>query len=169
MLNIVKTSLILLLTFLVPLLFTDLSKAGEKDQKDEDNKVLGVDFGNNNKSGNKGNDNPGGKDDNKSGNKGNDNPGGKDDNKSGNKGNDNPGGKDDNKSEKMTMTAAIIRAVAAVKMTMTPDHCPAVAARAVARVVARVVVAAEHRRCPNPLQCFSGTRWRGHRHPQVNA
>ena len=166
MLNIVKTSLILLLTFLVPLLFTDLSKAGEKDQKDEDNKVLGVDFGNNNKSGNKGNDNPGGKDDNKSGNKGNDNPGGKDDNKSGNKGNDNPGGKDDNKSGKNDDDSSNNPGGGGGKDDDDSGSLPGGGGKGGGKGGGGGGTSA----VPEPRYSASpGTRWRGHRHPQVNA
>ena len=106
MLNIVKTSLVVLLSFLVPLFFTDLSKAGEKDRKDKDSTVLGVEFGkddksgskDDSKSGDKSDDKSGSKDDGKSGSKDDDKSGSKDDGKSGSKDDDKSGSKDDGKS-----------------------------------------------------------------------
>ena len=83
MLNVVKKSFVVFLSLLVPLFFIDLSTAGKKNNEDKDNTILGVKFGNDSKSGDKG--------DSKSGDKGDD-----DDDSSNNPGGG--GGKDDDKS-----------------------------------------------------------------------
>ena len=98
MLNITKTSLAVLLSFLVPLFFTDLSTAGKKDKEDQDKTVLGVEFGNDDKSGSEGDSKSGNKGDDKSGGKGGGKSGGKDDDDDSSNNPGGGGGKDDDKS-----------------------------------------------------------------------